>query len=129
MIGNSDLQPVIEFDTSYDLGQLLRPIEPAPTFLSSFDQLEDERQRRLARQAALGANGAMAHGGKCAFNRVRRSQVLSVLSRKVVEGEQRLAVLGQAFGSLLVLQCVSFDEGIEGNLRVGLGLGHPDLVQ
>ena len=70
VVGDGDLQPVVEFDTSYDLGQLVWPVEPAPAFLSGLDQLEDKRQRRLIRQAALGANRAMAHGGKGAFNRV-----------------------------------------------------------
>lgn len=70
VIGSCDLQPIVEFDTSNDLGQLVWPIEPAPAFLRGLDQLEDERQRGFVRQAALGANCAMAHGGKGAFNRV-----------------------------------------------------------
>ena len=78
--GNGGLHPVTDFDTSYDLGQLVWSIEPAPAFLSGLNQLEDERQRRLVRQAALGANGATAHGGKGAFNRGRDAKVLPVLA-------------------------------------------------
>ena len=71
----------------------------------------------------------MARGGKGAFNRVRGAQVLPMRGRKVVAGKQCIAVLGQALGGLLVLQCVSLIEGVEGGLRLGSGLGQPDLVQ
>jgi hypothetical protein len=40
-----------------------------------------------------------------------RSQMLPVLSREVVEGKQRVAILDQALDSLVVFDAPSFDEG------------------
>src|SRR5882762_3628379 len=57
------------------------------------------------------------------------AQVLSVLSREVVERQQRIAVLGQAIGSSLVFDLVGFDKGFQGGNGVLLGLSHPDLLQ
>jgi hypothetical protein len=52
-----------------------------------------------------------------------------VLSREVVEGEQRLAILVQAFDGFLVLRAIVFYEGLARGHRVFLGLGHPDLLE
>src|SRR5207342_3812627 len=60
---------------------------------------------------------------------VRRSQVLPVLGREVVEREQRIAVLGQAIARSLVFDLVGFDKGFQGRNGILLGLGHPDLLQ
>jgi hypothetical protein len=40
--------------------------------------------------------GAVAHRGERAFDDVRRAQMLAVLGREVVKGEQRVAILDQA---------------------------------
>src|ERR1700736_381792 len=66
---------------------------------------------------------------KVLSNGVRRSQVLPVLGREVVERQQRIAVLGQAIGSSLVFDLVGFDKGFQGGNGILLGLGHPDLLQ
>src|SRR6516165_9626749 len=55
--------------------------------------------------------------------------MLPVLGRKVVERQQRIAVLGQAIGSSLVFDLVGFDKGIQCLNGILLGLGHPDLLQ
>ena len=52
-----------------------------------------------------------------------------MLGREVVEGEQRLAVLLQALGRLVVLDLVALDERVECGFGVGLRLRHPDLLQ
>src|SRR5271167_3967213 len=52
-----------------------------------------------------------------------------MLGGKVVEGEQRLAVLAEALDSLLVLDAIAFDEAIECSLGVLPGLRHPDVLQ
>ena len=52
-----------------------------------------------------------------------------MIGREVVEGEQRLAVLGQAGHCLLVLGAVFLGEGIHRGLRRGAGFGLPDLAQ
>src|SRR2546423_8221465 len=55
--------------------------------------------------------------------------VLPVLSREVVEGKQRVAILDQALDSLVVFDAPSFDEGVERGECILLGLGHPDLLE
>src|SRR5262245_34220319 len=83
--------------------------------------------QRLA-EGAFGTNGPMADGRERAFNRVRGSQMLPVLGRKIVEHQQCIAIFGEAFGGLGVLQLVALDEGIEGGLGSDRRLRHPDLL-
>jgi len=52
-----------------------------------------------------------------------------VLSREVVEGKQRVAILDQALDSLVVFDAPGFDEGVERGECIVLGLGHPDLLE
>ena len=72
---------------------------------------------------------SMADGREGALDRVGRAQVLPVLGGEVVEGEQHVAILRQAFDRLVVLRAVDFHESIEGGLGVLPGLGHPDVLQ
>src|ERR1700720_1964717 len=55
--------------------------------------------------------------------------MLPVLSREVVEGKQRVAILDQALDSVVVFDAPSFDEGVERGECILLGLGHPDLLE
>src|SRR4030081_1259371 len=55
--------------------------------------------------------------------------MLPVLSREVVEGKQRVAILDQALDSLVVFDDPGFDEGVERGECILLGLGHPDLLE
>src|SRR3981081_1079008 len=55
--------------------------------------------------------------------------MLPVLSREVVEGKQRVAILDQALDSLVVFDALGFDEGVERGECILLGLGHPDLLE
>src|SRR3977135_2787574 len=55
--------------------------------------------------------------------------MLPVLCREVVEGEQSIAVFGHAFDRLLVFYVVDFDECVECDESILLGLGHPYLLQ
>src|ERR1700719_3037921 len=55
--------------------------------------------------------------------------MLPVLSREVVEGKQRVAILDQALDSLVVFDAPGFDEGVERGECILLGLGHPDLLE
>ena len=52
-----------------------------------------------------------------------------MLGWKVVEGEQRRLVFGQALGRLRVFRGVDLEEGIEGEISVLARVCHPDLVQ
>src|SRR5215510_3972248 len=104
-------------------------VEAAPVPLRLLDELEDRGERSLVREAAPGANGAMAHRRERALDRVRRPQMLPVLGGKVVEGEQRVAIFFQTGGRLLVFQRVALDESVERGKGVHFRLGHPDLLQ
>src|SRR6476620_199919 len=55
--------------------------------------------------------------------------MLPVLSREVVEGKQRVAILDQALDSLVVFDAPSFDEGVERGECILLGLGPPNLLE
>src|ERR1700682_1706449 len=55
--------------------------------------------------------------------------MLPVLSREVVEGKQRVAILDQALDSLVVFDAPGFDEGVERGECILPGLGHPDLLE
>ena len=52
-----------------------------------------------------------------------------MLGGEVIEGEQRIAILGQAFDRLVVFRSVAFREGVEGGDGLLLRFGHPDLLQ
>jgi hypothetical protein len=60
---------------------------------------------------------------------IRRTQVFPELGWEVVEGEERIAILDEAFGRFLVFDAPSLDEGIERPKRILLGFRHPDLLQ
>src|SRR6266568_4309489 len=60
---------------------------------------------------------------------IRCGQMLPVLGREVVEGQQRVAILAQALDRLVVFDAPGLDEGVERHERILLGLGHPDLLQ
>src|SRR5215470_10480235 len=126
---SDDLEPIGEFHTENQFWQLVVAVEASPSFLRSFNKLEDHGERGAVRQAALRPDRAVAHGCERAFDRVRGSQVLPVLGGEVVESQQRIAILGQAFGGFLVLDLVALDESIECSLSVSLRLGDPDLLQ
>src|SRR6059036_1115390 len=64
-----------------------------------------------------------------AFDDVGCAQMLPVLGREVVEGQQRIAILAQALDRLVVFDAPGLDEGVERHERILLGLGHPDLLQ
>src|ERR1019366_6514884 len=52
-----------------------------------------------------------------------------MLGGEVVEGEERIAVLGEAFDGLFVFDAIGCDERIEGVLGGLAGLRHPDALQ
>src|ERR1700730_12624828 len=110
-------------------GNWVVAIETTPSFLCALDQFEDHRERGPVRQTALRSDCAVAHGGEGAFDGVGRPQVFPVLGREVVKSEQRVSILAQAVGRLLVFQRVALDEGVERQLGGDLRFGHPYLLQ
>ena len=120
---------VDELYTDDQLGQLVVSVEAAPTVLCPLGELEDHGERRLVGEASLGSHGTVSHGGECAFDGVGCPQVLPMLGGKVVERQQRFAILGQACSRLFVFDGVGLDEGVEGVVCVAPGLGHPDVLE
>ncbi len=126
---SDDLDTVSELYTEDDFGQLVVAIEATPIFLGSLGEFEDHGERGLVGETSLGAHRAVADGRERAFDYVGRAQMLPVLGREVVEGQQRVAILGQAFHRLVVFDAPGLDEGVERCERILLGLGHPDLLE
>ncbi len=86
---------------------MVRAVQAAPLLAGRLAQLEDHSEGRIAAEAALGLGGPEAHGRKGALYGVRRSDVLPVLGRKIVESQQNVPVLGQAGDRLVVLGSAS----------------------
>src|SRR3954462_692457 len=94
LLGRLNGLTVAEADARDHLREPLGAVQPAPVALGALGELEDHRQRGLARQAALRPVRPQPHRGEGALDRVRRPHMLPVLGRRRVEGEQRLPVLG-----------------------------------
>lgn len=123
-----DLDAVGESDTSDDLGQLILALKTAPGFGGGFDELEDHDPGRVPGQRPLCAHRPVPHGGEDAFDRVRGSEMIPVLGGEVEERQERVPVLGQAFGGGAVFDAVLFDEDIDGDLGRRPARGAPDLA-
>ena len=93
------------------------------------DELEDHQPRGGRRQRSFGAHRPVRHGRKDALDGVRRPQMVPVLGREVVEGEQGIPVLGQALGGFGVLGAVLLGEDRDRRLGRGPGRGAVDLAQ
>ena len=52
-----------------------------------------------------------------------------MLGWKIMERQQIGAVLGQAFDGSVIFHAIGLDEEIEGDVGLGLRLGHPDIIQ
>jgi len=77
----------------------------------------------------LGVRGVMMDRGKGAFDRVAGADMLPVLGREIIEGEQDFPILGQTIGGLVVLRPVLGKKTIEGLLGIITTLDHPDLFE
>jgi hypothetical protein len=88
---SNDLDSVGELYTEDNFQQLVVTIETAPAFLSGLGELEDHGEGGVVREASFGTHVSMTHGRERAFDDVGRAQMLPVLGREVVEGEQRIS--------------------------------------
>src|ERR1700741_1196438 len=126
---SDDLDSVGELYTEDDFRQLILTIEATPAFLGGLGELENHGERGPVRKTSLGAHGAVTHSRERAFNDVRRTQMFPMLGREVVESEERIAILDEAFDRLLVFDAPDLDEDVERCKRILLGFRHPDLLQ
>jgi hypothetical protein len=96
---------VFELHTSDDLCEPFESAQPQPGFLGAHPELVEESEHRIARHTAVRLIAAMANGGKGGLDDVGAADVLLMLGRKVIAGEQRPANLDKhsiAFGYFLV---------------------------
>jgi hypothetical protein len=87
---SDDLDSVGEFYTENEFGQLVAAVEATPAPFGGLGELEDHGEGGFVREASLGTHRAVADGRERAFDDVGRPQMLPMLGREVVEGEQRL---------------------------------------
>ena len=106
-----DLNSVVELYSQDDFGQEAVAFETAPVLFGSLRELEDHRQRGLIGEATLRSSRTMTDGSKCALDWVGGPQVFPMFGGKVVEGEQRVTILGNALGRFLVFAAVGLDGG------------------
>src|SRR5437763_11338517 len=85
------------------------------------------RSGRLTRRPNASAGWWRGATRSCGI--ARGAQMLPVLGREVVEGEQRVAILDQTLDRLVVFDAPGLDEGVEGRKRILLGFCHPDFLQ
>src|SRR5947199_7505598 len=110
-------------------GNWLWPLRRRQLFSAASASLKIMASAVLFERHPLGAHRAVAYRRERAFDDVGCAQMLPVLGREVVEGQQRIAILAQALDRLVVFDAPGLDEGVERHERILLGLGHPDLLQ
>ena len=86
---SDNFDSVAELYSNDDLGELVVTIETAPAFFSGLGKLEDHGERCLVGKTSVGTHRAVADRRERAFDEIGRAQMLPVLGREVVEGEQR----------------------------------------
>src|SRR5437588_12463015 len=93
-------------------GNWLWPLA-TPAFLGGLGEFEDHGERGVVRETSLGAHRAVGYRRERAFDDVGCAQMLPVLGREVVEGQQRIAILAQALDRLVGFDAPGLDERAE----------------
>ncbi len=109
--------PVPEDDPFQDFSQPFQALQSSPELLGLDCQIQDHRQHALSGDASPGLDHAMADRGKGRFDRIGRPDMDPVFGRKVIEGQESLPILLQAFGGLRILGLVGQKEIIERLVR------------
>ncbi len=68
----------------------------------------------------------MTHGSEGALDGIAGADMFPVLGRKGVKRQQRLAILGQTVGGLIVLRPVFGQKAVERLLRLGRAKVYPE---
>jgi hypothetical protein len=123
-----DLDAVAADDAPDHLGHLNFALPPAPGLQGGHDELEDHQRGGCLRKGTFGADRAMPDGGEHTRDRIRGLHVVPVLGGEVIEGQQGVAVLGQALDGTGVLgPMLLLDDG-EGGFRRLAVRRHPTLL-
>ena len=93
----------------------MKTVELAPMSFGLLCQLEHHHQRRHAGAAAFRLTGPMPHRRERRLDRIRRPQMNPVLGREVVERQQHVPVLRQAFDRVRVLRKIFRKESAVGD--------------
>ena len=89
-----------------------------PYFLCALAEFEHYAQHAVTAQAALRACCTLANGGKGAFDRLKLSNALPVLSREVEKAQQIFAVLDQVLRDIWVLSLEGSNELVKDSLCI-----------
>ena len=71
----------------------------------------------------------MAHGSKCALNRVGGSDVLPMFGWEIIEREQHVTVFDQLGHRFFVFHPVGPHEKVERGVGISFGFRLPDVMQ
>ena len=96
ILGLFDWLSISEFDTLDDLTEPVGVVQAAPMTLGRFDQLEDHGERGITGQASSGLVGPQSDRRERALDGIGAADMLPMLGREVVEGEQDIAILDHA---------------------------------
>ena len=102
--------PLVNVTPWTTLGNWFSPFSRRHVFAAAMTSFEHHQPGGVLRQRALGPHCAMPNGCEHALDRVRRSQMVPVLGREVVEGQQCAAILDQAGHRLGVFGAILFSE-------------------
>ncbi len=111
------------------VGNWFSPFSLRQVFRGGHNKFEDHQPGRGRGQRSLGSDGPVPHRCEHTFDGVRGSQVIPVLGREVVEGQQGVAILGEAFDCPGVLRPVFLSEDVDRSLRSRPGLRAVDFAQ
>src|SRR5260370_31177423 len=101
---------MVEGDSFKQRGDLVWRADAPPRLLGRLDQLECQTEKGRSRNTIARARRAMPDGRKRRFNGVCGPQVLPVLRRKVVEGQQFIAIVCELPGGLRIFGRINVDE-------------------
>ena len=104
MVGSFDEDAVGEGRAGADEGNQVGCVHGAPAVLGGLDELVGHRYSGGAGAGSFRHALAQPDGGEGRLDRIGRAQVDPVLGGKVVEGQQDIAVLCEAFNSLRILR-------------------------
>ena len=123
------IRPRRERGTGHDGCNWFSPLSLRQVFPGGHNKFEDHQPGRGRGQLSLGPDGPAQHRCEHTFDGVPRFQVIPVLGREVVEGQQGVAILGEAFDCPGVLRPVFLSEDVDRSLRSRPGLRAVDLAQ
>jgi hypothetical protein len=110
------------------LGLLLFALQPAPGPRGGHDELEDHSPSGFLRKGTVGADHARSDGGEHTRDQISCPHMIPLRGGEVIEGQQGVAVLGQALDGIGVLDPIRLLEDGERGFRRLAVQRYPDLL-